>query len=210
LPKPTTTGSPTFKAALDPVGAQPDFATVGIGVIDFTDDPQHPSVWLSNPHPDKPNADRPYRIGSASKIAVILAAVQLRLIPWLSAVRPRARRRRDGGSAEQALTQTEAAGPTLPTHHLRRLRLRRASLPRSIAVGPLLDARPEPGLQLDGGRRVRDRAQDVDPLEILLCDQEPGQLAERFDVRGEQLERVLVRGVNELLDDSVDEAERFL
>jgi hypothetical protein len=72
LPKPTTTGPPAFRTALDPIGTDPDFADAGIGVIDFTADFMHPSVWLHN-------ADKPYRIGSASKIAMMLAAVQLRL-----------------------------------------------------------------------------------------------------------------------------------
>jgi hypothetical protein len=71
LPKPSTTGSAAFTAALDPIGAQADFTNAGIGVIDFTRDLLHPDVWLHNP-------DKSYRIGSASKIAMMLAAVQLR------------------------------------------------------------------------------------------------------------------------------------
>jgi hypothetical protein len=73
LPKPVTTGSAAFKTALNWIGTDPRFKDAGIGVIDFTNDPMHPSVWLNSP------ADTPFRIGSASKIAMMLAAVQLRL-----------------------------------------------------------------------------------------------------------------------------------
>jgi hypothetical protein len=79
LPKPATTGTTKFKDALNPISANADLKLVGIGVIDFTRDPNNPDVWLHNPKPATPNADRPYRIGSASKIAMMLAAVQLRL-----------------------------------------------------------------------------------------------------------------------------------
>src|SRR5262245_46479886 len=72
LPKPTTTGPAAFTTALDPIGTQDDFKDAGIGVIDFTVDPKHPNIWLHNP-------DKAFRIGSASKIAMMLAAVQLRL-----------------------------------------------------------------------------------------------------------------------------------
>jgi hypothetical protein len=74
LPKPTTTGpGPTaFKSALNPIGTGADFADAGIGVIDFTRSTLSPDVWLHN-------EDKAYRIGSASKIAMMLAAVQLRL-----------------------------------------------------------------------------------------------------------------------------------
>jgi hypothetical protein len=73
LPKPTATGPPgptPFKSALDPIGTRADFADAGIGVIDFTR--VSPDVWLLN-------EDKAFRIGSASKIAMVLAAVQLRL-----------------------------------------------------------------------------------------------------------------------------------
>jgi hypothetical protein len=72
LPKPAASGSAAFKTALDPIATQADFADAGIGVIDFTLDPTKPSVWLHNP-------DKSFRIGSASKIAMMLAALQLRL-----------------------------------------------------------------------------------------------------------------------------------
>ena len=72
LPKPTMSGPPAFKAALDPIATQVDFKDAGIGVIDFTLDAKNPNIWLHN-------EDKPFRIGSASKIAMMLAAVQLRL-----------------------------------------------------------------------------------------------------------------------------------
>ena len=72
LPKPKTTGSDAFKAALDPIAAQADFSQFGIGVIDFTKDSMAPDVWLHN-------GDSAFRVGSATKIAILLAAVQLRL-----------------------------------------------------------------------------------------------------------------------------------
>jgi len=76
LPKPvTSTGSPAaakLSAALDWIGTDPDLGAAGIGVIDFTADAMHPLVWMHN-------GDLPFRIGSASKIAMMLAAVQLRL-----------------------------------------------------------------------------------------------------------------------------------
>lgn len=58
-------------SALHPIGAEAEFNAAGIGVIDFTEDPLHPKVWLHN-------GLETFRIGSASKIAMMLAAVQLR------------------------------------------------------------------------------------------------------------------------------------
>ena len=72
MPTPTTTGSAPFKAALDPIATQADFKDAGIGLIDFTNDFLNPDVWVHNP-------EKPFRIGSASKIGMMLAAVQLRL-----------------------------------------------------------------------------------------------------------------------------------
>jgi hypothetical protein len=71
LPKPKTTGSDAFKAALDPLKTRAEFKDVGIGVIDFTRDHIAPDVWLHN-------EEKSYRIGSAGKIAILLAAMQLR------------------------------------------------------------------------------------------------------------------------------------
>ena len=72
LPKPTPTGPGGFKSALDPLATQADFKDAGIGILDFTVDPKNPNVWLHN-------ENKAFRIGSASKIAMMLAAVQLRL-----------------------------------------------------------------------------------------------------------------------------------
>jgi hypothetical protein len=74
LPKPANTGPTAFTTALDTIAGDARFKDAGIGVIDFTKFPTDPpKVWLSK------NADQSFRIGSASKIAVMLAAVQLRL-----------------------------------------------------------------------------------------------------------------------------------
>jgi hypothetical protein len=119
-------------------------------------------------------------------------------------------RSRNGGSAEDALAQTEAAGAAQRADHPCGLALGCRGLLGFVDRNDPLDASTEPRLQPDGRSRVRDRAQDVDALQILLADQELGEPLERFDVLGEKLESVLVCGVNELLDDPVDEAERLL
>lgn len=72
LAKPAASGPAPFTTALDPIGTQHDFKDAGIAVIDFTRSATSPDVWLHNE-----NAS--YRIGSAGKIAMMLAAVQLRL-----------------------------------------------------------------------------------------------------------------------------------
>jgi hypothetical protein len=72
LPKPATRGSTAFITALDPIASNADLKNAGIGVIDFTATPADPDVWLNN-------ENTTFRIGSASKIAMMLAAVQLRL-----------------------------------------------------------------------------------------------------------------------------------
>jgi hypothetical protein len=72
LAKPATSGPAAFKTALDAIGSQPEFKDAGLAVIDFTRSASSPDVWLRN-------GDLSYRIGSASKIAVMLAAVQLRM-----------------------------------------------------------------------------------------------------------------------------------
>jgi hypothetical protein len=72
LAKPLTSGPTDFKDALKHLETDVDLKDSGIGVIDFTADPLKPHVWLHN-------GDQPFRIGSASKIAMALAAVQLRL-----------------------------------------------------------------------------------------------------------------------------------
>jgi hypothetical protein len=73
LPVPTAHGPTAFKDALDnAVGKAHDFQDAGIAVMDFTGNALSPNIWLHNP-------GKTFRIGSASKIAMMLAAVQLRL-----------------------------------------------------------------------------------------------------------------------------------
>jgi hypothetical protein len=72
LSPPVATAAGPFKTALDPIATQHDFLKSGIAVIDFTKSVSAPDVWLHNP-------TKTYRIGSASKIAMLLAAMQLRL-----------------------------------------------------------------------------------------------------------------------------------
>jgi hypothetical protein len=69
LPKPTLNGPAPFKTALDAIGAQHDFKDAGLAVIDFTRSEAFPDVWLRN-------ENKSFRVGSASKIAMMLAAVQ--------------------------------------------------------------------------------------------------------------------------------------
>jgi hypothetical protein len=69
LARPVASGSAAFKDALDPLATA--FPDPGIAVLDFTLDATQPDIWLYN-------EDKPFRIGSASKIAMMLAAVQLR------------------------------------------------------------------------------------------------------------------------------------
>jgi hypothetical protein len=76
LPVPkTTTGAGSLSTKLDPIvdpaGTTPFSADWGIGVIDFTSDKNNPSIWLHN-------EGTPWRIGSTGKIAIVLAAAQLR------------------------------------------------------------------------------------------------------------------------------------
>ena len=49
----------------------PKYDGLGVGVVNFTKDPSAPTVWLHN-------GGTPWRIASTGKIAVLLAAVQLR------------------------------------------------------------------------------------------------------------------------------------
>jgi hypothetical protein len=72
LPKPVNTGPAAFTSALAGIAIDPRFQDASIGVVDFTADILTPKVWLHN-------ENLPFRIGSASKIAMMLAAVQLRL-----------------------------------------------------------------------------------------------------------------------------------
>lgn len=72
LPKPVTSGPSVFTTGLDPLATDADLKEGGMAVIDFTADPLKPHVWIHN-------GDLSFRIGSSSKIAMTLAAVQLRL-----------------------------------------------------------------------------------------------------------------------------------
>jgi hypothetical protein len=74
LPAPTLHGSADFMMALDSIASDPNSPVkdAGIGVIDFTVDAKNPMVWLNN-------ETTAFRIGSAGKIAMMVAAVQLRL-----------------------------------------------------------------------------------------------------------------------------------
>ena len=72
LPKPiNTTGADSLATELDPIGEDARFKDLSIGVVDFTADRMNPRVWLHR-------EDLPWRIGSTSKIAILLAATQLR------------------------------------------------------------------------------------------------------------------------------------
>jgi hypothetical protein len=72
VPKKTPkTATKDFAKKFDAIAADADFSKWGIGVIDFTKDKFNPDIWLLN-------EGKPWRIGSTGKIAIILAAVQLR------------------------------------------------------------------------------------------------------------------------------------
>jgi Beta-lactamase enzyme family len=71
LPKPVNTDAAFTERFEDDVGGNPEFANVGIGVIDFTADVQNPNIWLHN-------GDEAWPIWSTCKICILLAAVQLR------------------------------------------------------------------------------------------------------------------------------------
>jgi hypothetical protein len=70
LPKPVNAGPDSFTAKFAPIAADPRYKDMGIGVVDFTQG-GFPKVWLHN-------GDRAWRIGSTCKLALHLAAVQLR------------------------------------------------------------------------------------------------------------------------------------
>src|SRR5258706_7460322 len=76
LPKPiNTTGGRDLTSKLDPiidpVTSDGRFKDIGIGVVDFTSDFMNPKVWLHNPNDV-------WRVASTGKMAILLAAVQLR------------------------------------------------------------------------------------------------------------------------------------
>jgi len=71
LKKPVTVPTSAFQKAMDPIAADADFKIIGIGIIDFTGNKASPNVRLIQ-------GDEPFRVGSTTKIAMMLAAVQLR------------------------------------------------------------------------------------------------------------------------------------
>ena len=71
LPAKTTTGPGSIAAKFAAIESNDDFKRWGIGVLDFTSDPISPAIWLHN-------ESTPWRIGSTGKLAIILAAAQLR------------------------------------------------------------------------------------------------------------------------------------
>jgi len=71
LPKPINTGPDSFTSQLALILGDPRYENVGIGVVDFTEGGTFPKVWLHN-------GDQAWRIGSTCKLALHLAAVQLR------------------------------------------------------------------------------------------------------------------------------------
>jgi len=60
-----------FKTRMTPVASKRRFENISFGVVDFTADRMNPKVFLHK-------ADIPWRMGSTGKIAVLLAAAQLR------------------------------------------------------------------------------------------------------------------------------------
>ena len=70
LPKPTNTGPDSFTSKFAGIATDPRFKDMGIGVVDFSGE-GFPKVWLHN-------GDDAWRIGSTCKLALHLAAVQLR------------------------------------------------------------------------------------------------------------------------------------
>jgi len=75
LPTPANTDDTTnpanLAAKMQPISTDPQFKDFGIGVVDFTASLTTPKVWQYN-------ADKSWRIASTGKLAILLAAVQLR------------------------------------------------------------------------------------------------------------------------------------
>jgi hypothetical protein len=62
---------PQFTTRMQPVATNPRFQEISFGVVDFTADRMNPKVFLHE-------GGTPWRMGSTGKIAVLLAAAQLR------------------------------------------------------------------------------------------------------------------------------------
>jgi Beta-lactamase enzyme family len=75
LPKPTNTDDTSdpgnLAAKMQTIATDAEFNDLGIGAVDFTASVATPKVWLLNP-------DKSFRIASTGKLAILLAAVQLR------------------------------------------------------------------------------------------------------------------------------------
>jgi hypothetical protein len=75
LPVPANTDDTTDPASLasklEPISTDQRFNDLGIGVVDFTSSFTTPKVWLHN-------AEKSFRIASTGKLAILIAAVQLR------------------------------------------------------------------------------------------------------------------------------------
>lgn len=72
LTKPVdSTGADSLATRLDPIGSDARWSGWGIGVVDFTKSLSSPRIWLHN-------GDDAWRVGSTAKVAILLAAAQLR------------------------------------------------------------------------------------------------------------------------------------
>jgi hypothetical protein len=72
LPMPVnSTGANSLAARLDPIGNDPRFKDLSIGVVDFAAGVATPRIWLHR-------EDLPWRTGSTGKIIILLTAFQLR------------------------------------------------------------------------------------------------------------------------------------
>ena len=71
LKRPVTLQTFAFENAMDPIASDTNLKDVGFGIIDFTGNKTSPNIRLVN-------GGEPFRIGSTAKIAMMLAAVQLR------------------------------------------------------------------------------------------------------------------------------------
>ena len=67
----TPANTPALATKLDPIVAVDEFKNLGIGVVNFTADPANPTTYLHN-------GDDSWRVGSTGKVAILLAAMQLR------------------------------------------------------------------------------------------------------------------------------------
>lgn len=71
LQRPSMTVDSYYRSKLDLITMEDEFRNLGIGVVDFTDSLSEPGVWFHN-------ENAVYRMYSMGKLAILLAAVQLR------------------------------------------------------------------------------------------------------------------------------------